>query len=266
MLSPQERAEYEQTGLLKIPRAIPAETASRMAERIRAHLATEESIRRNREQAFLAERPVGLQALTRTGSFDDVGAGSIPTVLDELYGRDGWARPRHWGRALVTFKVSDAHWDVPTRGWHVDGWPYPDGQPSGVTVFVILAPLRPEGGGTLVLSGTHQLLQRLADATPPVRGSKPARRELGSRSPWLGDLWSPRHRAEHRRTTYVDTGAVVDGVPVRLVELTGEPGDAFLMRTDTLHTIAPNVRPDPRLMLAQGCRIADSAGNLSRSR
>lgn len=255
MLTRQQFDELDAHGLLGLPQAVPVEEARRMASRVREHLGTDESIRRNTEQDFLAESPAGLQPLARSGVFDSVADGAVPLALDELYGADRWQRPRHWGRPLVTFNVSGSPWHVPSRGWHLDVGAEPRGDPPGVTVFVILAPLRPGGGGTLILTGTHRLLRTYTNATgdPLDTNDKTRRRKLGSRHPWLQDLWGPAAdtAAAGRSRRYLREGAVLDDVPVRVVELTGEPGDAFLMRADTFHTPAPNGRTEPRMMLAK---------------
>ena len=44
---------------------------------------------------------------------------------------------------------------------------------------------------------------------------------------------------------------VVNGVPVQVTEIVGEPGDLWLMHPAALHTLAPNVLETPRLVLAQ---------------
>ena len=43
----------------------------------------------------------------------------------------------------------------------------------------------------------------------------------------------------------------VDGVPLEVVELTGAPGDVWLMDLWVLHTRCPNESAEPRLMLTQ---------------
>jgi hypothetical protein len=48
---------------------------------------------------------------------------------------------------------------------------------------------------------------------------------------------------------YMNDGTVIDGVPLRVVELTGEPGDVILMRCDCFHVVAPNRLAEPRMML-----------------
>jgi Phytanoyl-CoA dioxygenase (PhyH) len=254
MLTQHQRTEFDEHGLLKLPQAVPAATATRMAERTLEYLATEESVQRNRGQGWLTERPAGLQPLTQAGTFDAVADGAIPAALDELYGADRWKRPRHWGRALVTYRTTN-EWDVPTGGWHLDGKPMKTDDPSSITVFVVLAPLRPRGGGTLIITGTHRLLRAYADIDDTAK-NKGVRRKLGVRHPWLGEIWSPKPGTGNRRQRYLDEGTVLDGVTVRMVELTGEPGDAFLMRADMLHTPAPNALDQPRLMLLRPCALS----------
>lgn len=255
MLSQQHREEFETRGLLKVSQAISIGEATRMAGLIRDHLATPESVRRNSEQAFLAEAPAGFRHLTRSGAFDAVDSGLVPMALDELYGPHRWQRPLRGGRVLVTLRVPDRHWDVPHRAWHLDGWmDLASGEPSAVTVFTILTPLRPRGGGTLVVTGSHRLLQQ--HLAKPAR-VKAIRKGLGARHRWLRDLWTATTAPDvDRRRRYLDEGAVLDGVPLRVVELTGEPGDAYLMRADTFHAAAPNSLDDPRIMLVKGCPIS----------
>jgi hypothetical protein len=47
----------------------------------------------------------------------------------------------------------------------------------------------------------------------------------------------------------MNDGAIVGGVPLRVVELTGESGDVILMHCDCFHAAAPNRRTEPRMML-----------------
>jgi hypothetical protein len=252
MLTGQQRQALADDGLMKIPQAIPADVALTMAARIGGYLTTEKSVSRNASQAWLAERPAGLRPLTKAGVFDAAAADSVESALAELYGPGRYPRPTNGGRAAVTYKVSDAPWDVPTAGWHVDSWPGPQGEdPAGVTVFTVLAPLRPGGGGTLVLAGSYRLLRAHPPASMAGKHRLPAvRRELGERHPWLAELWgSAQGSSVDRRQRYLDEGAVLDGVPLRVVEVTGEPGDAFVMRHDTFHTLAPNSLDQPRMML-----------------
>lgn len=55
----------------------------------------------------------------------------------------------------------------------------------------------------------------------------------------------------------MDEPEVIDGVTVRVVELTGEPGDVVFMHPHLFHAPAPNRAEEPRLMVTGG--LAESA-------
>jgi hypothetical protein len=66
--------------------------------------------------------------------------------------------------------------------------------------------------------------------------------------PWFRDLWNGDGDAD-RIHRYLTEGADVDGVHVRVEELTGEPGDAVIMHPRLLHVVGPNSLQTPRMML-----------------
>jgi hypothetical protein len=63
-------------------------------------------------------------------------------------------------------------------------------------------------------------------------------------------LWSEQDVGD-RTGRLMEAGAIVDGIDVRVVELTGDAGEALLMHPWQLHTPAPNGGTSPRLMLSQ---------------
>jgi hypothetical protein len=67
---------------------------------------------------------------------------------------------------------------------------------------------------------------------------------------WLRDLWNTDGDIDRIRR-YMMAGADIDGVHVRVEELTGEPGDAVIMHPRLLHVMAPNSLRAPRMMLLQ---------------
>lgn len=111
--------------------------------------------------------------------------------------------------------------------------------------------MRPRGGGTLVIAGSHRLTTPAgpqADNAPVRSGEVKA--HLRTLRPWLNDLWNPGGDTE-RIYRYLAAGAVINGVHVRVEELTGEPGDAVIMHPRLLHVMAPNGLQTPRMMLLQ---------------
>lgn len=254
LLTQMQRDAFDAQGLLRLAGAVPPADAERMAELIRTFAMTEEAIRRNSEHEYFAEHPTGYQSLKRAGAFDAILTSAVPMVLDELLGPDGWKRPRHWGNPAVTNRMSDAPWELPTDGWHVDSAPDERGRSRSVTVFIVLSELRPAGAGTLILTGSHQLVRKYGQHNVKNRAQ---RKLLGARNPWLAELWSRQpDPALDRRRRYLEEGAVVDGVPLRVVEITGQPGDTFFMRGDTFHAVAPNALDQPRMMLIKGFPVS----------
>ncbi len=51
-----------------------------------------------------------------------------------------------------------------------------------------------------------------------------------------------------RIAAFMDGETIVDGVPLRVVELTGEPGDMIFCHPLMVHCVAPNRGTRPRLM------------------
>ena len=172
-------------------------------------------------------------------------------VFDDLLGQAAWSRPRDWGRALVTFP-GPGLWDVPTRLWH---WDNPCelhlDQPRALFVVSFIGPVAPRGGGTLILSGSPRLLIQQERRIPPSQ-----RGELGARNwerfhrshPWLRTLTGQAPSPADRIAAFMDRETTVDGVPLRVVELTGEPGDMVFCHPVMVHCVAPNRGGRPRFM------------------
>ena len=85
--------------------------------------------------------------------------------------------------------------------------------------------------------------------------------------PWLGELWGePGCTAASGadRDKRLFDGAVVDDVPLRVVEATGSDGDVYLMHSDCFHAVAANARSAPRIMATSVVtRLTQRAGNPS---
>ena len=172
-------------------------------------------------------------------------------VLDDLLGEDAWPPPRDWGRPLITFP-GPGTWEIPTQHWH---WDNPCDlhldRPRGLFVVSFIGPVPPRGGGTLILSGSPRLLIQRERWMPADqrRGSIATLRERFRRShPWLMALSGHAPSPADRTATFMDEETVVDGVPLRVVELTGEPGDMVFCHPAMVHCPAPNRGVRPRFM------------------
>ena len=130
-------------------------------------------------------------------------------------------------------------WVLPS-GWHTDIPRLASGSCPGVQLFIFLDSVRPQGGGTLVVAGSHRLLNdgrnlKVKEITAALR-SEPFFQRLFDLRP-IGpddDVALPVGR--------------VGGARLEVVELVGEPGDVWLMDLRVLHAAAPNCSERPRLM------------------
>ena len=101
----------------------------------------------------------------------------------------------------------------------------------------------PRGGGTLILSGSPRLLieQERRLTASERRGSIATLRDRFHRShPWLMALTGSAPSPADRIAAFMDRETLVDGVPLRVVELTGEPGDMVFCHPVMVHCVAPN--------------------------
>lgn len=209
-------------------------------------------IQQDRPDTWTVERPTHLQHLKADPVFKAIGSPALFTAIDCIFAGRSYQRPKDWGAFFVAFPSAKT-WCVPSSGWHIDAnyvsslWPA-----GGVKTFTLLGDVVPRGGGTLVLSGSHRLVHSWFQNNPPPVGARSAdMRNLLQLHPYIADL----HRAgepEDRIARFVDQPEQVDGIPLRVIEMTGGAGDVFLLHPLVLHVAAPNNAPEPRFLLSGG--------------
>ena len=172
-------------------------------------------------------------------------------AFDDLLGKAAWLPPRDWGRPIVTFPEPGA-WDVPARLWH---WDNPCelhlDHPRALFVVSFIGSVAPRGGGTLILSGSPRLLiQQECRIPADQRGGSIAKsRDRFHRSDhWLMALTGQAPSSADRIAAFMDRETIVEGVPLRVVELSGEPGDMVFCHPVMVHCAAPNRGARPRFM------------------
>lgn len=178
-------------------------------------------------------------------------------AIDVVLGENDWDWPKHWGRGKLNMPsgAPAAAWDVPKRLWHWDGmldWNVE--RPQSVFVFAFVGAVGPAGGGTLVLAGSQRLVRKQYwSLTERERafGATWQRDQFGRLNPWLKALTGPGRGPEDRIGVFMREGTEVDGIPMRVVELTGAPGDAYFCDPLLVHCVAPNCGERPRMMRIQ---------------
>jgi len=219
--------------------------------------------------------PGDLKAAKRDPIQARILTGQVRGVFDDLLGTAAWSPPRDWGRAIVTFPEPGA-WEVPARLWHWDNLcePHID-QPRALFVISFIGPVAPRSGGTLILSGSPRLLIQQERRIPASQrgGSGAGIWERFHRShPWLMALTGQAPSPADRTAAFMDGETRVEGVPLRVVELTGEPGDMVVCHPVMVHCRAPNhgvrprfVRIKQQLLTHQGRKLRTESQRPHRS-
>jgi hypothetical protein len=241
---------FERDGYVVVRQAFPRADALAMERQWWHELEDTHGIRRDDRPSW-RQLPGDLKAAKR----DPIQAGILTErvrgVLDDLLGKAAWSPPRDWGRPLVTFPEPGA-WQVPARLWH---WDNPCelhlDHPKALFVVSFIGPVAPRAGGPLILSGSPRLLiqqeRRIPASQRPGSGIRIWERFHRSH-PWLMALTGQAPSPADRITAFMDSETIIEGVPLRVVELTGEPGDMVFCHPVMVHCAAPNRGPRPRFM------------------
>jgi hypothetical protein len=177
-----------------------------------------------------------LRRLRKRGVFKPFDNDTVRAAITEIIGeprpsRDPWRGP------LISFPTPGP-WVLPKSGWHCDLAPRgsPD-RPAELRMFGFVTDVAPQGGGTLVIEGSHELIRRMVAEAPDhdAGHSTTVKKRLFKDHPWF--------KAPSLEPT------VIDGVTVRVRELTGQPGDVVFMLPWTLHNISMNCADQPRFMV-----------------
>jgi hypothetical protein len=176
-------------------------------------------------------------------------------ALDQLLGEDTWSVPDQWGGVLVTLpQPGDNVWGLPSELWHFDSRLGENvGALHRVFVFSVFAPLAEHGGATLALEGSPRLLSLFHETLSEAdrrRKHRWHRLQFMKWDPWLQALGTP-DQPENRVDYFMGQTSTVRGVPVRVRELTGESGDAWLCHPLMLHSRSPCIGDAPRFTMAK---------------
>jgi hypothetical protein len=241
---------FERDGYVVVRQAFSPADALALEQRWWSELEDTHGIRAD-DRSSWHQIPGDLKAAKRDPMQAKIVTGRVRGVFDDLLGEAAWSPPRDWGRAIVTFPEPGA-WEVPTRLWHWDNLcePHID-QPRALFVVSFIGSVAPRSGGTLILSGSPRLLIQQERRIPVSQrgGSGAGVWERFHRShPWLMALTGQAPSPADRIAAFMDEETIVEGVPLRVVELTGEPGDMVFCHPVMVHCRAQNRGTRPRFM------------------
>lgn len=253
-LTPEQRDAFKRAGILRLDGLVSAEGVRRAREAVLRRLELLGLWKADAWHLDALPRPrwpdTGLKTSEVIGNRHPelaalVEESALTAAVDALLEGHPYERPGPNRRPQVLFTLPNAQtWTVPS-GWHSDRPRLASGQSPGVQLFAFLDVVDAHGGGTLAIAGSHHLLNEGRHIRPSEFG------RLLRAEPFFADLLvadppmaSPQHRADllHR------TGAV-GSVQLQIVEMTGGPGDVWLMDLRVLHAGGPNAADRPRMML-----------------
>lgn len=252
VLTQEDHRCFRETGFLRLERAFGADLAEQQRTSIWKELGRQYGVRESDRDTW-QQPPKQLRRTRDDPRFQAMGTERLRGALDELLGPDGWERSgkRNWGSVLFTFPNAK-RWDVPAKTWHWDNPipPHLDGC-AAVQVFTLLADHEPGGGATVFVEGMHRVLvdyyQGLSAAERERKHAQHRAHAMKSH-PWLDQLQWNDPPVSDRAALFLEEGATIGGVPVRVREMTGRAGDAYLVHPLLAHTWAPNASERPRMM------------------
>jgi hypothetical protein len=254
-LTGEQRATFDERGWLRLEGVFPREVALQMQDRMWAELREVAAIDRARRETWHQPRS-SLRGAKRDPLQHAIGSDALLAAIGALLGPVRWRVPSNWGVVLITFPTGAAHrWTVPTNGWHYDfDLVQNAAAPRGLLVFTFLGSVVARGGGTLVVEGSHRLAARFASSLSPedrARDHQTLRRRFLRHDPWLRALTGHGPQPVDRVAHFLGAAHVADGIPLRVAELIGEPGDAILCHPLLLHVASHDVADAPRFMRSQ---------------
>ncbi|MFI4973657.1 MAG: phytanoyl-CoA dioxygenase family protein [Caulobacterales bacterium] len=264
-LTPEQRHQFLEDGLVRVPGAVPAEAVEAMADRIWAALARQLGALRDQPQTWTHEGQPQLKQMSHAGVFAAMFSPGVRALLDDFFGERGWRPPPKFEpRPLgVIFPTPGRPWNVPTRHWHLDRVGSDPTRPADVAdrpwpgcvrLFACLGAVEPGGGGTFYVSGSHRAVNLVVSEMRATQDRIPSAmivKRLKRDSPWIADLCSKGEEKPGRVERFMHEGAEFRGVPLRVAEMTGQPGDLILWQPNLLHTYSPaNCLSTPLLVLS----------------
>ena len=241
----RQRRAFNELGVIKVKGAFDAETASDLEQELWRRFekwGIERGVRESWEALDEATIRKVMKGTRRVRGLESI----YNTRSDEIASALARETDFEKQKALLLLTFSGRHDYIPDQAvpnsiWHSDTPNVPGEGLTGVIVLGFINHVRPRGGGTMVITGSHRLFETSNSAIT----SKMAKRKL-KKYPYFRELLSSK--STDRERFFTEPGYVND-IELKLVELTGEPGDAYFVNGSVLHTITRNYQPDPRMMV-----------------
>jgi hypothetical protein len=256
MLSAEQLREFEARGVVRLSGAVDAQRVGDLRARIQAHVA-DRNLAPTGSGPYLAVYPSLTAPVAKRYGFAELWGTTVLGALDELLGAGRWHVPRYAGQILaLSWPQPEQPWQVPAKSWHLDyAAPGAAAELPGAQPFLCIDRVESRGGATLVAAGMPRLVDAIRRRKGPAWEGRSAdvRKAAVREVPWFRELCSVRP-GEDRIARFVEKPTPFEGSELQVLELTGEPGDVWLMHPWMLHTLSANCSERARMVLTERIR------------
>ena len=262
VLSQDDLDHFETHGYIIFPGAFDPDDCRQMEDIVWRWLERHD-IMRNDPSTWDRNQAGGLSRTVRsTRVFRDAVSEQFVSAIDQLLGKGSWEKPRDWGSLGFSFpEALDEQWNVASGNWHWhnSGFRNVD-KLDGLFNFSFITEVQSHGGGTHIADGSHHLIRhfyRTQEKSLFSWKDKIIKKRFFSTHPWLRELTQASENSNTRVRRLMDQTTDVNGFPLRIIELTGKPGDAMIGHPLLMHCRSTNCADVPRFMRA--CEIHTTA-------
>ena len=257
-LSANELEKFQACGIVHLREAFPQDAALSMQDFMWSQLATLHGVKQDDRSTWSLPQ-CDLNQTAANPIYDAIAAPRLCGAIDQLLGTGNWNLPKSWGGFLVTFPEGQADtWRLRGKMWHWDGDVVAHlgrERPKGLFIFTLFSEIAPCGGGTFLVEGSHCLINRcVAELLPNAKQVKQAalKKHLYQCYSWLNELVHGNPDTPNRAERFMNEVTVIDGIPLRVIEIVGGPGDVYICHPTIFHSASFNHADRPRFMRAKG--------------
>jgi hypothetical protein len=238
-------------GIVRLPHVLPTGAAAAMRDVVWRRIESQTAARRDEPSTWSGVELPSFKPIKKRSAFCALATSpELRETLDSIFAPHDWEVSGSGVQVLFTFPNA-LKWNLPEDLWHTDSNFHTTSETLMVKVFCCLDTVEVGGGGTLVISGSHRLARRYASR---VEATMRVGNTLGWRRCLDQDEWTRGliHRDDDaaRAERFMNARHDSDGIELGIVEMIGQPGDAYVIDSHTYHCVAPNASSRPRMMLA----------------
>lgn len=251
-LTPAQFGQFQAEGFIRLPGLLETRHALQLQAEIWNELEEEFGIKQTDRNTWRTPPRSPKKAKFSSANTSLIND-SFRLVIDHLLGRGNWTEPNAWGGFLITFPDKDGNrWHLADKLWHWDYELFRGPELKGLLIFSFYSEVKPRGGGTLVVKGSHRALHQYdLQMTSAQRAMKHGeqRKDFMRTHPYFRELIEVKPSDQGHVENFMQQESVVDGVPLQVLELTGEPGDVVFCHPRLVHAPAAiNLATEPRFM------------------